>query len=192
MSELNKLPESSETEESEIKKERKSIETIYYFHGYNGYLTEEKREVLQQFGNVVAPTFDYSAAKTLPQIIHSFENIDLETAVFMGASYGGYIINVLNEKYDIPGMLFNPALPYRFLIEPNREPFFATNLKSLSCFVLGKRDKLVSYQDNLNYISKYVKGPKEVIINEDLGHSIPIKEFEIYTQNFLEKVKGKL
>ena len=89
---------------------------------------------------------------------------------------------------NIPGLLFNPALPYRILIEPNRESSFATNLQSLSCFVLGKKDKLVRYQDNLNYISKYVNGPKEIILNEDLGHSIPVKELEFYTQNFLEKL----
>ena len=106
----------------------------------------------------------------------------------MGASYGGFVINVLHEKFDIPGLLFNPALPYRILIEPNREQYFATNLKSLSCFVLGKQDKLVSYEDNLKYISKYINGPKEIIINEEMGHSIPIKEFEVYTQKFLEEL----
>lgn len=186
MSELTNLPGNAEMEENELKKEPKSIETIFYFHGYNGYLTNEKRKVLQQFGNVIAPTFNYSSANTLPEIIESFKNIDLQSAIFMGASYGGFVINVLNEKYDIPGLLFNPALPYRILIEPNREAHFATNLKSLSCFVLGKRDKLVRYEDNLNYISKYVNGPKKIIINEDLGHSIPIDEFEMYTRNFLE------
>ncbi|MEO6948651.1 MAG: YqiA/YcfP family alpha/beta fold hydrolase [Ginsengibacter sp.] len=188
MIEINNLTEGKRTGESPTNREKRPVETIFYFHGFNGFLTHEKREVLQQFGKVIAPTFNYSLGDTLSGIINSFKDVDLKSAIFMGTSYGGYVINVLNEKYDIPGLLFNPALPYRILIEPNREHYFENNLKSLSSFVLGKKDKLVRYQDNLDYISKYVKGPKEVILNEDLGHSIPVKEFEIYTRNFLEKV----
>ncbi|MEO6820773.1 MAG: YqiA/YcfP family alpha/beta fold hydrolase [Ginsengibacter sp.] len=189
MIEQNNLTPSAETEVSKLKEARRSIETIYYFHGYNGYLTNDKREVLQQFGKVIAPTFNYSSANTLSQIIDSFKEVDLQSAIFMGSSYGGYIINVLNEQFDIPGLLFNPALPYRILLEPGREQFFTTELKSLSHFVLGKKDKLVRYQDNLDYISKYIKGPKEVILDENLGHSIPVKSFEMYVSGFLEKVQ---
>ena len=191
MSEINPNPEFPAPGETPFSIERRSVETIFYFHGYNGYLTNEKREVLQQFGKVIAPTFNYGTAKTLPQIIDSFKDVDLQSAIFMGTSFGGYVISVLNEKYDIPGLLFNPALPYRIMIEPGREHHFEKKLDSLSYFVLGKQDKLVRCQDNLDYISKYVKGPKDIIINEDLGHSIPVMEFEMYTKRFLEKVGEK-
>lgn len=187
--ELNHTAETTKAGDNNLKHEMRSVENIYYFHGYNGFLTHEKRKVLQQFGNVIAPVFDYSSPNTVQGIIDSFKNVDLQSAIFMGTSYGGYVINVLNEQYDIPGLLFNPALPYRVLIEPNRESSYLTNLKSLSCFVLGKKDILVRYQDNLDYISKYVKGPKEIIINEHLGHSIPTGDFEMYTQHFLKKLK---
>ena len=53
MNEMNNQPEIDEIQNSELQKRRRSIETIYYFHGYGGFLTPEKREILQQFGKVI-------------------------------------------------------------------------------------------------------------------------------------------
>ncbi len=148
------------------------MQNIYYFHGFDGFLTHEKRKILEPFGNIIAPTFNYRDPQTLIEIKESFSDKDLNGAVFIGTSFGGYVANYFATIYDKPSLLFNPALLFRTLKMGLDAPL-VSNLKSLSYFVLGEKDRLLNCSDNISFITQNIKGPKEIVIEEQMGHQIP-------------------
>jgi uncharacterized protein len=165
------------------------LQNIYYFHGFDGFLTNEKRKILEGFGNVIAPTYNYRDAQTLTQIKESFYEKDLNLAVFIGTSFGGYVANYLSSVYDKPNLLYNPALLFRTLKMGLDAPL-ASNLSSLSYFVLGEKDSLLSCHDNVRFINEYIKGPKEIVIEKEMGHHIPATIFEKHTALFFKSINS--
>jgi predicted esterase YcpF (UPF0227 family) len=161
------------------------LQNIYYFHGFDGFLTQEKRKLLEPFGNVIAPTYNYRDPKTLKEIKESFYEKDLNDSVFIGTSFGGYVANYFSTIYDKPNLLFNPALLFRTLKMGLDAPL-ASNLKSLSYFVLGEKDRLLSCSDNIGFINQNIKGPKEIIIEKQMGHHIPTDIFGKHVSLFLK------
>ena len=84
---------------------------ILYFHGLDSSLTFKKRQVMELYGNVTAPTYDYQNPNVLAGIDRNFKYD--ENTVLIGSSFGGYLANFFSSKYDIPCLLFNPALAFR-------------------------------------------------------------------------------
>jgi predicted esterase YcpF (UPF0227 family) len=165
------------------------LQNIYYFHGFDGFLTHEKRKILEHFGNVIAPTYNYRDAQTLAQIKESFYEKDLNQSVFIGTSFGGYIANYLSSIYDKPNLLYNPALLFRTLKMGLDAPLISS-LGSLSYFVLGEKDRLLSCTDNFRFINEYIKGPKEIIIEKEMAHDIPAGIFEKHTALFFKNINS--
>lgn len=156
---------------------------IIYFHGLDSSLNEEKRKALEEYGNVIAPTYDYKNPAVLEKIEKTFKH--LNNTVLAGSSFGGYLANLFSTKYDIPGILFNPALAVQSI------PGLATldNKKEsknhkLSYFVLGKQDTVVNAEASLLYIDKYITGTKTIAIEPNLEHRIPQEVFEKHLHLF--------
>ena len=166
------------------------LQNIYYFHGFDGFLTHEKRKILENFGNVIAPTYNYRDAQTLIQIKESFFEKDLDGSVFIGTSFGGYVANYLSTVYDKPNLLFNPALLFRMLKMGLDAPL-TSSLQSLSYVVLGEKDRLLNYGDNVRFITDYFKGPTEIIIEKEMGHHIPPNIFDKQADNFFKMIAEK-
>ena len=156
---------------------------IIYFHGLDSSLNEEKREALEVYGIVTAPTYDYRNAAVLENIEKMF-TYSINT-VLVGSSFGGYLANLFSTKYDIPSLLFNPALAVQSipsLITLNNQK--ESNNKSLTYFVLGKKDTVVDAAASLIYIDSYIKGTKEISIEPDLEHRVPLDIFQKHLQLF--------
>ncbi len=149
---------------------------ILYYHGLDSFLSDEKKIILEKFGKVTAPTFDYRNPAVLQYINNSFSELP-ESTVLIGSSFGGYIANILSTGYDLPSLLFNPALAYRN-IDLNMEEPFNGNITSLCYIVLGKQDDVIKCKDNVDFISKHLKGETEVVVEQTMGHRIPVDIFK--------------
>ena len=150
---------------------------IIYFHGLDSSLNEEKRKALEGYGSVIAPTYDYRNPVVLENIEKTFKFSN--NTVLAGSSFGGYLANLFSTKYDIPCLLFNPALAVQSIagltkLDNKRE----SKNNNLSYFVLGKQDTVVSAEASLLYIDKYIKGTKVITIEPNLEHRVPPDIFE--------------
>jgi predicted esterase YcpF (UPF0227 family) len=164
------------------------LQNIYYFHGFDGFLTEERREILEPYGNVIGPTYNYRDPKTLIEIKEFFSDKNLDGDIFIGTSFGGYVANYLSTVYDKPNLLFNPALLFRTLKMGLDAPLLS-NLKSLSYFVLGEKDRLLNCSDNVGFITQNIKGPKEIMIEKQMGHHISGDIFNKYATLFFKQIR---
>ena len=156
---------------------------IIYFHGLDSSLNEEKRKALEVYGIVTAPTYDYRNAAVLENIEKTF-TYSINT-VLVGSSFGGYLANSFSSKYDIPSLLFNPALAVQSipsLITLNNQ--IESNNSNLTYDVLGKKDTVVDAAASINYLDKYIKGRKEIVIEPDLEHRVPIDIFQKHLHLF--------
>ena len=157
---------------------------ILYFHGLDSSLSDEKRVLLEQFGRVTGPTYDYRNVEVLKAIGENFDELPDDT-VFIGSSFGGYLANLYSLGLDFPCLLFNPALMFRSVNLYLEEPI-PKDITSMSYVVLGKQDDVIKYQDTLDFIKEHFKGPKEIYIEEHMGHRTPIDIFEKHLKSFFE------
>jgi predicted esterase YcpF (UPF0227 family) len=125
----------------------------------------------------------------MPALPENFDDSAANT-VLIGSSFGGYLANLFSMAYDLPCLLFNPALPYRSIDLNMKEPF-DSNIQSLSYIVLGKLDDTIKCEDNLAFINKYFKGPKEIVVEQTMGHRIPVDIFERHTRQFFGVLDNK-
>lgn len=159
---------------------------ILYYHGLDSFLSDDKKNILETFGKVTAPRYDYRNPDVLQNINNSFDG-SLENTVLIGSSFGGYIANLLALGYDLPCLLFNPALAFRSIDLAQDLPF-NSNIKSLSYIVLGKKDKVINYADNLAFIKENFKGPLQIVIEENMEHRVPVDIFEKHVKKFIYRL----
>ena len=111
-----------------------------------------------------------------------------ENTVLIGSSFGGYIANIFSAQFDIPCLLFNPALAFRSIAgiascpEEN-----VNNIKSLTYTVLGKKDTIISAELNCTYIKKYFKGPVDTVIEPNMKHRVPLPIFQKHIKRFFSR-----
>ena len=161
---------------------------IICFHGLDSSLSIDKRNVLNEYGKVTAPTFNYRNLDVLNSINDMFDDIDPKSTVLIGSSFGGYLANIFSLYYDIPCLLFNPALPYRSIDLSISEPE-NSNIKSLSYIVLGKKDEVINANANLRFIETNFLGPTKVFVEENMGHRIPFDKFQNHSSQFFKELK---
>lgn len=161
---------------------------IIYFHGLDSSLSYEKRIILNGYGKVTAHTYDYRQANIINSLNDLFDEIDTESTVLIGSSFGGYLANLYSSYYDIPCLLFNPALAYRSIDLAIQKPG-RTFIKSLSYIVLGKNDEVINADANLHFIAANFHGPKKITIEENMGHRIPADIFAEHIERFFKELK---
>ena len=163
---------------------------IHYFHGLDSSLSDEKRKVLEKFGKVSAPVFDYRNPDSMKAFIDSFDDENTSSVVFIGSSMGGYFANLHSVAYDRPCLAFNPALSFRS-IDTAEDISLNPYIESESWFVLGEKDEQIPYQSNLEFITEYIKGPNKVFVEPELGHRIPLDIFKKYVTRFFRNLDRK-
>ena len=166
---------------------------IFYYHGLDSVLSDEKREVLERFGNVIAPTFDYrniAIEDVLTELIDIQFNVDCDLVI--GSSFGGLMAYTAAELKDLPCLIFNPALYANSLnwdmYEVADETFRQDERTSLVYIVLGQKDKVVEYEKNYKFIEENVEGGKTIISIPDLEHRIPLDVFEEHVKCFFQTI----
>ena len=151
---------------------------ILYLHGLDSNLSIEKKEVLEPYGNIIAPNLDYRANSNMIETLfnqYSNQNID----VIIGSSMGGFTGFYLSKLMQIPALLFNPALPYRTSVLQNI-PVINDNHDHLMQIVIGNQDDVILAKDNLDFIVKLLplKNDFRLHLLSELGHGIPVAIFE--------------
>ncbi|MBN2663010.1 MAG: hypothetical protein JXR68_05120 [Bacteroidales bacterium] len=161
---------------------------ILYLHGLDGALSDEKRKILEKFGNVIAPQLCY---RNDNRIVDFLKNEYKKSAVdvIIGSSMGGYSGYFLSLIMDLPGLFFNPALPYK-----NTVQFISkinTERKKFAKIIIGKKDDTIKASDNISFLLNTISDNDNIkisIINQ-LEHRIPVYVFDIELNLFFSELK---
>lgn len=158
---------------------------ILYLHGLKGSLTQEKREVLEAYGQVFAPTIFYEESKTVISDLKK-EYADQEIDFVIGSSMGGFAGFHLAIAFHKSALLFNPALASRSV---NQEiPVYESSKRNLKHIILGAKDDVVNPAETLAFLSNELKTNTAYSIRYrlDLAHRIPIDIFEEEVKAFFK------
>jgi uncharacterized protein len=160
---------------------------ILYLHGLKSKLSEEKRFVLEKYGNVFAPDIDYSELYAQPQqILRIYPDIELN--VVIGSSMGALNGCIISNQIGRPALLFNPPLGKYAVTECSLEPRFTPGL-SLKQLLLGGKDDVVDPKETLTFLSDHLQEHElEIKIDPNLGHRIPLDLFEEQVSYFFSKL----
>ena len=161
---------------------------ILYLHGLESRLSDVKKNILLDFGNVFAPDLDYkNNAKIFDWILSSYKNQPFDCVI--GSSMGGFMGYHIAMQMNIPALLFNPALPVRSLNQ-NIPSTIITKENQRFSIVLGSLDETVPAVSNLKYFAEnLITSMKYSIkIRPDLAHQIPLEIFEEECSTFLKSL----
>jgi hypothetical protein len=155
---------------------------ILYLNGYQSKLIPPKKETLLEYGELIAPYIDHHKEKdiylNLEKVVKE-EGIDL----IIGSSMGGALGFLLSSNFNIPALLFNPAVPYyEGDFKPNGE------ITAYQKVVLGKLDRIILSNKTLAYLSSYELPTLKVDMLPDLEHSIPVIVFQEQIKLFIEEL----
>ena len=147
---------------------------ILFLHGLESKLSQPKRELLEQYGTVIAPDLEYKTNSDIINMLHTqFQNKNIDAII--GSSMGGFTGFYLSKLLRVPALLFNPALPSRNAYQAIPETEAQHN--HLLQFVIGNQDDIVDPQQNLEFIIKYVARNADLKIHiiNSMQHRIPIE-----------------
>jgi len=164
-------------------------EKILYLHGLDSCLHEDRREVLQKYGQVIAPVFDY---KNEPQLFSQLCNDYKDVMAIIGSSAGGLIGYYLAQKLHKPCALFNPALSFRSQLPFS--PFWDKAYKQYMLLVIGIQDDVIPYEKSLS-IAAEEKTPEQTIdihLIQNMGHLYPIEFFSRELNFFFHRIKTNI
>lgn len=152
-----------------------STSKTLYIHGLDGHLNDEKHNILSKHTEIIAPLIDYRANPNSYYDLLALakqENVDY----IIGTSMGGCMGYYLSLHLKLPGLLFNPALPFRSVgIDlPNENPIRSSYLK----VVLGGQDDIINPLNNLAWIIEREEGEMDIAWRNTLGHRIPVDVFD--------------
>lgn len=164
---------------------------LLYLHGLESKLSAEKRNILERYGTVTAPDLDY---KSNPNMIEYLYNTyqDHKIDLIIGSSMGGFAGYYLAQLFNIPSMLYNPALPYRVTVEqiiPSQlQMYHPVSMR----IVMGAKDTVIKAKDNLVFLAQHIsdKTDYSLIVRKDLEHQIPIEVFEEETKAFFKMLQN--
>ena len=160
-----------------------------YLHGYQGFVTDEKREYLDSLGDCFAPTIDYDNAPTLVQDL--MEQFTKEPIDFIaGTSLGGMLSYYLGLMLNVPVLMFNPAV---IAIE-RLKPFLPEQLlkaipNQRNLIFTGLKDDVVEPQFQIDFVEnlKQQNANIEQIFYVDMTHLVTLQEFKKAFETFLKK-----
>ncbi|WP_418510798.1 YqiA/YcfP family alpha/beta fold hydrolase [Corallibacter sp.] len=159
---------------------------ILYLHGLNGNLKPKKRNILEAYGTVIAPSIDYqNNSNAISWLYDSYTDKSID--VVIGSSMGGFAGFHLSKLFQVPALLFNPALAKRSV--PQHIIETPQNNNTSIEIVLGAKDTVINPKDTLNYIGEHLNAgqPIAIKIHPYLEHRIPVAVFEEAVLKFLKK-----
>ena len=150
------------------------MKKVLYLHGLESKQGGPKVEFLANEFCVHAPAMDYTDPYLAVKVAHIIENFQPD--LIIGSSMGGYVADILAEKYGKPAILFNPALHNRSFEPAISYPIEGdqADLQEKKIVVLGKQDEVIPpyitkimLENNFNY----------KIVLEEMGHQTPYNIF---------------
>ncbi|TYB71516.1 hypothetical protein ES677_10625 [Bizionia gelidisalsuginis] len=151
--------------------------TILYLHGLMSSNQSNKIEWLKEKHHVFNPQLNYK--KDSKTIFAELEAICENTIVHLiiGSSLGGYLGYHISNKFNIPSLLFNPALEQTTAEKPDVNCVNNTNV--LHTIVLGENDDVISPIKTLQFLEN--RNSNFVHSYAPTGHRTP---FEIFKKHF--------
>ncbi len=148
---------------------------IVFLHGLESFGKQKKEYLQANFDEVFAPIIDYRQENIWSELYQQIQ--EFQPDYLIGSSMGGYFAYLYAQHFNIPILVFNPALQGRSV-----NPIVNENGKyqSHSVVVLGKNDNIISptlTKEKLqhhNHIEIY---------EEDIEHRIPQEIFIKYVNN---------
>ncbi len=161
---------------------------ILYLHGLDSCLHPEKRNILEKHATVLGPTIDYRQNCRIVEFLfnkYAKENID----IIMGSSMGGYAGYYLSFLMNKPGLFFNPALPYKNILQ--FLPKINYKYSKFRKFVIGMQDDTILATHNINFLQNTLPktaNAKIGIVNK-LEHGVPIDIFRHEIELFFDDLE---
>ena len=157
------------------------MKKVLYLHGLESKQGGPKVDFLTNEFIVHAPKMDYKDPELNIKMFFTMQ--DFQPDLIIGSSMGGYVADVLAEKYGIPAILFNPALHNRSFDPAIEYPIEGeqAELQERKIVVLGKNDDVIPpyitkimFENNFNY----------KIVLEEMGHQVPLPIFIDIINNY--------
>ncbi|MDM1546855.1 hypothetical protein HX096_03170 [Empedobacter falsenii] len=162
-----------------------------YLHGYQGFVTDEKREYLDSLGECYAPSIDYDNAPTLIQdLVEHFTKEPIE--FIAGTSLGGMISYYLGLLLNVPVLMFNPAVIAVERLKPFLPEQLLKGIPTQSNLIFtGLKDDVIEPKFQIEFVENLQKqnGNIEQIFDAEMTHLITLEEFEKAFEVFLENKK---
>jgi len=150
------------------------MKKVLYLHGLESNQGGPKVDFLANEFIVHAPKMDYTDPDLNIKMLFIMQ--DLNPDLIIGSSMGGYVADVLAEKYGKPAILFNPALHNRSFDPAIEYPIEGeqADIQKKKVVVLGKEDKVIP-----PYITKIMLEShfNYKIVLEEMGHQVPLNIF---------------
>lgn len=157
---------------------------ILYIHGLNGSLIPEKREILERYANVEAPSIDYeNNPDSIIWLYNQYKDVKID--VVMGSSMGGFAGYYLSKLLQLPALVFNPALAERSVVQ-NVPDTPETNNGRIHIVICSK-DPVVNPKATLHFLGELLLQEQsyKISIRHDLEHRIPLDVFEVEVVKFM-------
>lgn len=156
---------------------------ILYLHGLDSFLQNDRKEVLEQYGTVYAPTLDY---KNAPNLFQNLQKDYASVQAIIGSSAGGLITYYLGQAMQKPCLLFNPALNFK-----NEMPIsttFDTSYSQYMRIVIGIQDEVIPAWQSVEIIKNDITKNQNIDIQliNHMKHSYPITIFEQEVSTFMK------
>lgn len=159
-----------------------------YLHGYQGFVTDEKRVYLNELGDCYSPTIDYDNAPTLIQdLVAQFTKEPIE--FIAGTSLGGMISYYLGLILNVPVLMFNPAV---IAIE-RLKPFLSDELlnavpQKQNMVFTGLKDDVVEPKFQIEFVENLKQKNANItqFFDEEMTHLVTLEEFEKGFTTFLK------
>lgn len=150
------------------------MKKVLYLHGLESNQGGPKVDFLSNEFIVHAPKMDYKDPDLNIKMFFTMQ--DFQPDLIIGSSMGGYVADIVAEKYGKPAILFNPALHNRSFDPAIEYPIEGeqAELQERKIVVLGKNDDVIP-----PYITKIMLENEfyyEVVL-EEMGHRTPLNIF---------------
>lgn len=160
---------------------------ILYLHGLDGDLAPEKRTVLEKYGKVFSPAIDYRTEyNSIELLVEQYKNEKIN--VVIGSSMGGFVGYYIADAYQLPSLLFNPALTSRSVRQ--NIPTYKNPYLSFKQIVLGVDDDVIDPKGTFAFLSKTLQEHTDydIHVRQRLGHRIPVEVFKQEVEAFFKKI----
>lgn len=163
---------------------------LLFIHGLESTLSENKKEILAQFGQVYAPIIDYKLDEnSIEKIIKQFNSEKITHII--GSSMGGFAGFYIANYLQVPALLFNPALLERSVLQ--NIPNFISSTDSFKSIVLGKLDRVVPNEKVFQFFEQQPLWNSNVTftLESEMEHRIPVDLFEKNVTQFFKLLNNE-
>lgn len=156
---------------------------ILYLNGYQSKLIAPKQEILEKHGVLIAPFVDHHQEN---DIYLKYEKLVKEKNInlIIGSSMGGALGFLLSSNFNLPALLFNPALPY-YEVDFNPKKQISAYQKC----ILGKLDSVINPNNSLTYLNSLELPTMKIEILPELKHQIPVSVFNAEIEIFIHELE---